>query len=229
LVNTLDAISAADSNPVSSDPAFSLSASQTSFSVNVGDDATPTILINPTNGFDGEVSLSSSRNSDNFSINPVDIKISTESILTLDTSSAGIYQITIDGTSGTLSDSLTIDLTVINPNDSISSEVIVDKIEYTREGGQQGDKHLIVSVFVVNDLNPPQPVAGVDVTISLTCDCSRIGWTGTVVSDSSGIAKFQLSNAKSGTYTTNVTHIDGEPVNFQYSQPSVKTKPSNNP
>jgi len=87
-------------------------------------------------------------------------------------------------------------------------------------------------VSLLDNLN--QPVSDASVTISLTCDCSQVGWTGTV-SSIDGVAKFTKNNAKSGYYTTMVTNVVADGLNWiegdkdEYSDTSSKTNSSNKP
>lgn len=232
LVNGPAAVAAAGSNPISPTPDFTISALPNSFSVNVGASAVSTITINTLNGFSGTVDLTSSHVGDAFLPISVDTNTSTESLMTIDTSTIGTYQITIIGSSGVLSDSTTIDLTVIDPNAPVASSVSVSNIYYDREGGKNNDKHLKIYVSLLDNLN--QPVSDASVTISLTCDCSQVGWTGTV-SSIDGVAKFTKNNAKSGTYTTIVTNVVADGLNWidgdkdEYSDTSSKTNSANKP
>ena len=225
-------MAAAGPNPISPTPDFTISALPNSFSVNVGGSAVSTITINPLNGFTGIVDLTSSNVDDIFLPSSVDTSTSTESLMTLDTSTIGNYQVTITGSSGVLSDSTTIDLTVIDPNAPVASSVSVSNIYYDREGGKNNDKHLKIYVSLLDNLN--QPVSDASVTISLTCVCSQVGWTGTV-SSIDGVAKFTKNNAKSGYYTTMVTSVVADDLNWsegdkdEYSDTSSKTNSSNKP
>jgi hypothetical protein len=94
---------------------FSLSASPTSQTVRRGGSTSYTVTINQLNGFSGSVSLSVSgvpnRTSSSFSPNPA----TTSSVLTINTSRptpAGTYTLTITGTSGGTSHTVTVTLQV---------------------------------------------------------------------------------------------------------------------
>jgi hypothetical protein len=98
-------------------PNFSISASPASRSVNRGNSTTYTVTITPSNGFNGSVSLNvsglPSRATASFS--PTSINGSGNSTMTVSTKSRtprGTFTLTIQGTSGSLSHTTTVRLTV---------------------------------------------------------------------------------------------------------------------
>ncbi len=233
LVDAPDAVAAVGSNPVSPTPDFIISADTNSFTADIGTTVNSNILITPSNGLQS-VTLSSS-SAVSFNTNPVDVSAEPNSSVATITvpDFPGSYSIEITGTGETaVSHSTTINLTVIDPNEPIASSVSVGEINYDREGGRTGDKHLAIFVSLFDNFG--QPLSGASVTITLTCDCSKVGWTGTTTT-SDGVAKFTKSNAKSGFYTTTVTNVVADGLNWiqgdndQYGDISVKIISSKNP
>ncbi len=94
---------------------FSLSVGPTAFSVRRGGTATYTVTINPTNGFNGSVTLSltgqPSGSAVTFTPNP-GTTTSTLTVKTLSTTSRRSYSLTITGKSGSLTHTATASLTV---------------------------------------------------------------------------------------------------------------------
>jgi hypothetical protein len=81
----------------------------------------------------------------------------------------------------------------------------VDDISYATDGGKNKDKHLLITVSVVDDLN--NPVGGASVSIDLSRDSSLIAsGTGTTATD--GTVTFSLKNASDGCYTTEVANVN---------------------
>ncbi len=73
---------------------------------------------------------------------------------------------------------------------------------YSTLGGRYADRHLEVTVTLVDGTGAP--VAGA--TVSATISGPTAGG-GTVTTDASGIVTFRITNAMSGTYTTTVTEV----------------------
>ncbi len=113
------------SGNTSSAPGFTLSPDPTSFRVAQGSDGTSTITVNPTGGFTGSVSLAVTSTLPSGVIaafNPT--STTTTSVLTVTASSSAITggptAVTITGTSGSLTQTATINVTVILPPASYS-------------------------------------------------------------------------------------------------------------
>lgn len=86
----------------------------------------------------------------------------------------------------------------------VADGVTVSSITYVTEGGRSSDKHLLVTVALVDDLG--DPVSGASVTIELSRDGSLdAGGTGTT--GAGGTLTFSRKNARSGTYTTEVMNV----------------------
>lgn len=118
-----------------------------------------------------------------------------------------------DSGNKTRTDSITV--TVGDPP-ADPTDAIVDNISYSTSGGKGGTKNLRVTVDVINDFG--DPVAGASVSISLYRDGGLSG-TGTASTGSSGSVTFQLRNAQSGCYTTDVTNVQSPGLNFDGTEP----------
>ena len=89
--------------------------------------------------------------------------------------------------------------------------VSVSSIDYATAGGRSGDKHLKVTLTVVDDLGGP--VADASVSADLALNGSIVAsWAGTTGAD--GTVTFRHKNAPSGTYTTTVTAVSGEGLDW---------------
>ncbi|MBA7635531.1 hypothetical protein ES703_43135 [subsurface metagenome] len=82
--------------------------------------------------------------------------------------------------------------------------VSVASITYDTEGGRNSDRHLLITVALVDDL--VNPVADASVSIDVYLDGSLYG-SGTGTTGTGGTATFKVNNAPSGTYTTEVTNV----------------------
>ena len=90
----------------------------------------------------------------------------------------------------------------------IPGESSVNSIAYSLAGGKNNDKHLLITIHVVNG---SEDVAGANVSISISNDNSRVGWSGSGTTGTDGQIIFQLSNARSGCYTTVVDSVISNP------------------
>jgi hypothetical protein len=91
------------------------------------------------------------------------------------------------------------------PTPEVSS---VKQIVYGLAGGKNNDKHLLVTIHVVAD---ESDLSGVDVSISLSSDSSRKGWSASGTTEGDGTVTFQLNNARSLCYTTIVNSVSSDP------------------
>jgi predicted secreted protein len=105
----------------------------------------------------------------------------------------------LDGATG--SDSISI--TVGTPP-AEATTVSVSAITYATEGGKKGDKHLLITVALVDYLEVA--VAGESVSIDLYRDGTRIA-SGTGTTGTDGKVTWTLKNARSGDYKTTVTDV----------------------
>jgi len=111
-----------EDSPATAVQGFTLSATPASQSVVAGNSISYTATVNPTNGFNGTVSLSVSGlpAGATGTFNPTSVSGSGSSTLTISTSTSttpGTYTLTISGASGSLSNSTTVTLIVTAPPD----------------------------------------------------------------------------------------------------------------
>jgi len=132
---------------------------------------------------------------------------------------AGVYYIEVlasddppaDPTSGEYV--LTIKGVTPGPPPSEPTKVRVSSITYTTAGGKNQDRHLQVTIPLLDDLDGPVAGASVSADLKLIVDSSLVlvdSWTGTTGTD--GTVTFQRKNAPSGTYTTIVTDVSADPL-----------------
>jgi len=79
-----------------------------------------------------------------------------------------------------------------------ATAVSVDSITYATEGGKNKDKHLLITVALMDDLG--NTVSGAPVSITLTRDLGG-SWSGSGTTGENGTVTFSLRNAPSGCYT----------------------------
>ena len=105
----------------------------------------------------------------------------------------------ITATLGLVSDTAALTVTA-----SSEPTVSVKSITYSTEGGRNGNKHLSITVALVDDSGNSVVDASVSIGIYRD-DFLYNSYTGTTGTD--GTVTFKLSNAPSGTYTTKVTGV----------------------
>jgi subtilisin family serine protease len=84
----------------------------------------------------------------------------------------------------------------------------VASIAYATSGGRTNDKHLAVTVTIVDGSSAP--ASGVSVAVTVYRDGSPYG-SGSGTTAANGQALFEIKNAPAGTYTTDVTTVNGAP------------------
>jgi len=95
--------------------------------------------------------------------------------------------------------------------------VKVTSIDYATEGGKNGDKHLSISVTLMDNLG--KPVGDASVSVSITLDGqSHVTDTGTTGAD--GTVSFNINNAASGTYSTRVTNVAADGLTWDGEYPA---------
>ena len=109
--------------------------------------------------------------------------------------------------SGGKTGSASISITVGTPPATPTAASVVDPIIYSTDGGKNSDKHLLITVTIVNDFG--NVVSGASVSIDLSRDGKLVG-SGTGLTATDGTITFKLKNAKSGCYTTTVTNVTAE-------------------
>jgi len=126
------------------------------------------------------------------------------------TLSDGSHTITASVTdSGGKTGSASVSITVGAP--SGLTTVSVASITYATEGGRNSDRHLLITVALVDDVGDPVADASVSIDVYLDESLygSRTGTTGT-----GGTVTFKANNAPSGTYTTTVTDVTADGLNW---------------
>jgi len=106
--------------------------------------------------------------------------------------------------SANLPSSDSISVTVSNTSPTTATTVSVSSITYDGEGGKNKDKHLLITIALIDDLQ--NPVSGASVTIELYRDGGFVD-SATGTTGSTGNVSFSLKNAASGCYTTDITSI----------------------
>ena len=134
------------------------------------------------------------------------------------TLSDGNHTITASVTdSGDKTGSASISITVGSPPATATTVSVVDPLAYATEGGKNADKHLLITVVLVDDLG--DLVGGASVSIDLFRDGSLVG-RGTGSTGTDGAVTFSLKNAKSGCYTTTVTDVTAGGLNWDVATPA---------
>ena len=120
------------------------------------------------------------------------------------TLSDGNHTITASATdSGAKTGSASVSITVGDPPAGAQT-VSVSSVSYATNGGRNGDKNLLITVALVDDLGAA--VANASVSIDLYRDEGLIS-SRTATTGAGGTATFTLKNARSGCYTTSVTDV----------------------
>jgi hypothetical protein len=86
----------------------------------------------------------------------------------------------------------------------VGSTVSVNSVTYATEGGRRGDKHLLITVALADDVG--NPVSGASVSIELSRNGS-LDAAGTGTTGSDGTVTFSRKNARSGDYDTEVKGV----------------------
>jgi len=98
----------------------------------------------------------------------------------------------------------------------VPTTVSVSSITYATEGGKFQDKHLLITIELLDDLG--NPVSGASVSIDLNLNDS-IFRSGTGTTGSSGTITFSLKNAPVGSYSTTVTDVTASGLTWDGSTP----------
>lgn len=117
----------------------------------------------------------------------------------------GTYEVELTVSDGELSgtDSVVVTAATVTELTTVS----VASITYDTEGGRNSDRHLLITVALVDDLG--NSVADASVSIDVFLDGSYYG-SGTGTTGTDGTVTFKANNAPSGTYTTTVTSVTAE-------------------
>jgi subtilisin family serine protease len=120
----------------------------------------------------------------------------------------GTYSFTYtanDGTSDSNIATATVTVTEPAPPPAGASTATVG---YRTSGGRLADKHLAITVVLTDSGGNPVGGAALEVLLALN---GSPGWVGTGTTLSDGSVTWELKNASSGTYSTSVTKVSGEP------------------
>ena len=79
-------------------------------------------------------------------------------------------------------------------------------VSYGMSGGKFGDKHLIITVLLEDDIGTPVPGTSVDISVALD---GSTRWTGTGTTSSTGSVSWEIKNAPGGSYLTSVVNVAG--------------------
>jgi uncharacterized membrane protein len=185
-------------------PNFTLSASPASVSVTQGSSASSTITVNPTNGFNGSVSLSASGlpSGVTASFNPASTTGTSSLTFTASaTATTGTATVTITGASGSLTHTTTVTLTVnaaAVPNFTLSASPTSVSVT---QGGSGG------STITVN------PVNGFNGSVSLSASGLPSGVTASFnpgsTTTNSTVTFTASAAATTGTATVTITGVSG--------------------
>jgi hypothetical protein len=180
---------------------FSIAASPTSITQNVGVSGSSTITVSPLNGFTGTVSLSVSTNSTNLSCTLSSMSItggSGTSSMSCTASAAGGYLATVTGTSGSLSHSVNVTYAIPPPDFTLSTS----PTGVTVNAGASGTS--TVSVGPLNGFTGT-------VTLTVTTNSSNLVCTlsSTTISGGSGSSTLSCSGSPTGYYLATVTGTSG--------------------
>ena len=133
------------------------------------------------------------------------------------TLSDGNHTITAEVTdSDEATGSASVSITVGTPP-AEATTVSVASIGYATEGGKNGDKHLLTTVALEDDLN--SAVGGASVSVTLA-HAEGGSWTGTATTGGDGTVTFTLKNAASGCYTTTVTDVTAAGLSWDPNDPA---------
>ena len=116
------------------------------------------------------------------------------------------YMVTSADGSGNTASSIDFTFTTVAAPD-VATDVSVDSIAYATNGGKFSDKHLSITIALLDNLS--DPVAGASVSITLYLDGS-LDSSGTATTGTDGAVTFSRKNAPSGTYTTTVTDVTAD-------------------
>ena len=96
------------------------------------------------------------------------------------------------------------------------STVSVASVDYSTSGGRNSNRHLNVTIALVDDLS--QAVSGASVSIRLTNDKGG-AWIGTGTTGTDGTVTFTLSNAQKSCYSTDITDVTVGGLTYDNSNP----------
>ena len=96
------------------------------------------------------------------------------------------------------------------------TDVSVASFAYSSSGGRNGDKHVSITVALVDNLG--DPVSGASVSVTVTPDVGPTA-SGTATTGSGGTVTFTWSNAPGDCYVTKVTNVTASGLNWNEFDP----------
>ena len=114
----------------------------------------------------------------------------------------------------------TVDLSLTAAPVPIAVQVALPSAEggYVTSGGRNSDKHLLITVALVDDLGGAVANAAVTVNVLLEGAPAETGVTGTTGAD--GAVTFSLKNAAPGCYTTTVINVAADGLTWDGGTPA---------
>ena len=110
--------------------------------------------------------------------------------------------------------SSSISITVGAPSEPTT--VSVSSITYATQGGKNNDRHLLITLALVDDLGNPVPSASVSIDVYRN---TALYGSETGMTETDGTVTFKLTNAPSGSYTTTVTDVTAEGLTWDGTTP----------
>ncbi len=104
-----------------------------------------------------------------------------------------------------------------DPPPSTGTTVSVEPVQYATQGGKNQDKHLLITVSLVDELS--SPVSGANISIDLLNKDTNQVWKGSATTDSNGSVTFTLKNAPAGCYATTINSISAGSSQWDEIQP----------
>jgi uncharacterized repeat protein (TIGR01451 family) len=196
--------------PVKSCGDFDITVTPGSRSVLQGESADFTVKVNAVNGFAGNVNLTATGLPDGTTanFNPSEVQAGNQSILTLTTAATtptGTYTVTITGTSGELTHSTTLNLTVNEPFPNPDFTITAEPSMRTLEQGESAE--YTINVNALNDFS-----GKVNVTASGLPDGTTANFSPSEVQagNQSILTLTTAATTPAGTYTVTITGTSGE-------------------
>ena len=182
-------------------PSFSLSSSTAALTVKQAGTGTDTITVTDKYGFTGSVALTATGLPTGVTAAFSPASATTSSVMTFTASSTaavGTYTVTVKGTSGTLSSTTTIALTVVAPSFTLSASSA--SLTVARSGTASNT----ISVADVNGFSGSVALTATGMPTGVTASFSP-----TTTTSSSKLTFTASSTATAGTYTVTVTGTSG--------------------
>lgn len=131
----------------------------------------------------------------------------------------GTYTVslTVTDNGGLSSDPASQPVTVSEPPPS--SSVSIDSVVYSTEGGKRADKHLVVTIALVDQVADATVLVDIFFRVSLESPDRVWAYGGSAVTGADGLVAFSLKNAPSGCYTTTIRDISAGGLTWDGANP----------